>query len=176
MQFFRMVKRAFVFVSAVTAFVWVMNRDQGHPNFAAEKAEKQPKINLGIAYAQGKLPRVDWKLLRGLNYRTGEVAADLKKFDGQQVRIPGYMVPLDDESEKVSEFLLVPYVGACIHTPPPPPNQIVLVTMEASRKVSVSFWDPFWANGKLEISKSKSPYGDVSFRLKAQKLDPYTEE
>ncbi|MGI9201102.1 MAG: DUF3299 domain-containing protein [Woeseiaceae bacterium] len=51
----------------------------------------------------------------------------VKELDGTFVRIPGYAVPLELSGSKVTEFLLVPYVGACIHTPPPPPNQIVHV-------------------------------------------------
>ena len=51
------------------------------------------------------------------------VRAQLNK----KVRIPGYAVPLDTERSETREFLLVPYFGACIHTPPPPANQIVLV-------------------------------------------------
>ena len=53
-----------------------------------------------------------------------------EELDGKPVRIPGYLLPLEFDGDKVSEFLLVPYVGACIHTPPPPPNQIVHVVAD----------------------------------------------
>ena len=60
----------------------------------------------------------------------------VKALDGQQVRLPGYIVPLEvSEEGRVTEFLLVPYFGACIHVPPPPPNQIVHVTSELGVKV-----------------------------------------
>lgn len=50
--------------------------------------------------------------------------------DGQVVRMPGYLLPLEMSGKHIREFLLVPWVGACIHTPPPPPNQIVHVTLD----------------------------------------------
>jgi hypothetical protein len=49
------------------------------------------------------------------------------ELDGVAIRLPGYLVPLDESGNGIKEFLLVPYFGACIHTPPPPANQIVLV-------------------------------------------------
>src|SRR6187399_1445007 len=86
-------------------------------------------LGLPLTLAADEDAKVDWRTLRGLNYRTGEKTEALQKVDGKKVKVPGFMVPLEDEEEMVTEFLLVPYVGACIHTPPPPPNQIVLVRM-----------------------------------------------
>jgi uncharacterized protein len=126
-----------------------------------------------LAAAQDNTPTVDWRMLRGLNFRTGEVAAPLKKHQNQQVRVPGFMVPLEDEAESVTEFLLVPYVGACVHTPPPPPNQIVHVSMPPGKKVKVEWWEPIWVYGKLEFDAVKSPYGDVSFRMTVKQIKPY---
>ena len=117
--------------------------------------------------------RLDWKTLRGLNYKTGTQTPELKKADGQTSRVPGYMIPLEDDSEMVSEFLLVPFVGACVHTPPPPPNQIVHVKMEKGRKTKLSFWDPVWVQGKFEVVTVKSPYGDVSFKMTGNTVEPY---
>lgn len=118
-------------------------------------------------------PTVDWRMLRGLNYRTGEASPALKKVAGTVVRVPGFMVPLDDDAEDVNEFLLVPYVGACVHAPPPPPNQIVIVKMDSNRKVKVDWYDPIWVYGKIEISTTKSPYTDVAFKIGGQKIEPY---
>lgn len=125
------------------------------------------------AMAAVESARVDWRTLRGLNYRTGEKTEPLKQVDGKQVKVPGFMVPLEDEDEFVTEFLLVPYVGACVHTPPPPPNQIVMVKMDSGKKTKVSFWDPVWVHGKLEVQTVRSPYGDVSFKLAANLIEPY---
>ena len=60
-----------------------------------------------------------------------------------------------------------------IHTPPPPPNQIVQVKMTSAKKVKMSFWDPIWIEGKLQIQTIKSPYGDVGFQLSGVSIEPY---
>jgi hypothetical protein len=125
------------------------------------------------AAANDESVKVDWRTLRGLNYRTGEKAEPLQKVDGKKVKVPGFMVPLEDEEEMAVEFLLVPYVGACIHTPPPPPNQIVYVKMDGGKKTKISFWDPVWVHGKLEVQNVRSPYGDVSFKLSSNFIEPY---
>jgi hypothetical protein len=78
--------------------------------------------------------------------------------DGQHIRMPGYALPLEYVDKKVTEFLLVPWVGACIHTPPPPPNQIVHVTVAKGIKM-VSRFEPVWIEGKLKVgAKKKSLY------------------
>ena len=120
-------------------------------------------------------PAVQWKMLRGLNYKTGDKTAELKEIDGKIVKIPGFMVPLEDESDEITEFLLVPYQGACVHTPPPPPNQIVEVEMAGGKKAKFDFWNPVWVRGKLEIQTVKSPYGDVSYKLTGMAIEPYKE-
>ena len=87
--------------------------------------------------------------------------------------IPGLMVPLEDDLDQVTEFLLVPYAGACIHVPPPPPNQMVYVKMNKSIKVQVTFTDPIQVTGTLKISTVESPYGAVSYDLSGERVDPY---
>jgi uncharacterized protein len=78
-----------------------------------------------------------WQIMRGLNFRTGEMTPELGAFIDAEARVPGYMVPLEDNLDEVTEFLLVPYPGACIHVPPPPPNQIIHVTMEKVKTTAV---------------------------------------
>jgi hypothetical protein len=130
-------------------------------------------LGLGLALAADPPTKLDWAALRGLNYKTGEQTPVLKKVNGKIARVPGFMVPLEDDNDRVSEFLLVPYLGACVHTPPPPPNQIVHVKVEGGRKVKINFWDPVWVQGRLDISTVKSPYGDVSFTMAASQIEPY---
>ena len=77
------------------------------------------------------------------------------------------------KGKKITEFLLVPYVGACVHTPPPPPNQLVYVMMNDAEKVSVSFWDPVWIHGTLEVEETTNVYGSVSFKLSGTEVQPY---
>ncbi len=68
--------------------------------------------------------------------------------DGQTVRMPGYALPLEFSDKAVHKFLLVPYVGACIHSPPPPPNQLIVVNLETPHKVE-NIYDPVWITGEL---------------------------
>jgi len=118
---------------------------------------------------------VSWQTLQTLNFsipQSQQKAAALQ-LDGKRVSIPGFMVPLEDDLDQVTEFLLVPYAGACIHVPPPPPNQIVYVKMNSNTKVQVTFTDPILVTGTLRISTVQSPYGDVSYDLSGESVVPY---
>ena len=108
---------------------------------------------------------VEWNVLRGLDTRTGQASPLLEMISGTNVRIAGYMVPLDDGFQEVNEFLLVPTAGACVHTPPPPGNQIVFATMSTGRPVKVELIYSVWAYGRLEISSTESPYGAAGYKL-----------
>lgn len=119
--------------------------------------------------------KVTWSMLRKFNYRTGEINDDLKALDKQVVRVPGFIVPLEDSATEATEFLLVPYQGACIHVPPPPPNQIVHVQMAKGKKIKFTMWDPYWIEGRLRIETVESPYGEVSFSLEGVKQEDYTD-
>ena len=92
--------------------------------------------------------------------------------DGQQVRLPGFMVPLDFEDTEVSDFLLVPYFGACIHVPPPPSNQIVYVTTVAAYPMKELF-EPVWVTGVLSTQAFLNEVGDAGYTLKATIIEPY---
>lgn len=116
----------------------------------------------------------DWRVLAGLDYQSGEMTEALKAVDGKRVKVPGYMVPLDDSARGVAEFILVPYYGACIHTPPPPPNQMVYVRMKGDRRVEVNLWEPIWIEGDLSVDEVDSPYGAVGHQLAGIELSPYT--
>jgi hypothetical protein len=117
---------------------------------------------------------IDWRVLAGLDYTNGKATDTLKKLDGQMVRIPGFVVPLDDFQEEGAEFLLVPYYGACVHTPPPPPNQIVMVEMTGKKAVKLNLFDAVWMSGKIKIASVESPYGTVGYTLEGLKVEPYS--
>lgn len=89
-----------------------------------------------------------------------------------KVRLPGYLVPLEQaESGQVSEFLLVPYFGACIHTPPPPANQIVHVLPQKPAKFKAM--DAVWVSGTLQVSRNASSMGTSGYRLEAVTVERY---
>ena len=116
---------------------------------------------------------IDWKTLGALDYVNGKVPANLQALNGKLVKIPGFIVPLEDYEEEGAEFLLVPYFGACVHTPPPPPNQMVFVRMEGGKKLKFGWWDPVWMEGTLKIEHYDSPYGAVGFQLVGTTTSPY---
>ena len=95
-----------------------------------------------------------------------------KDLGGKLVRIAGFVAPLDFlGGDQLSEFLLVPYFGACIHVPPPPANQIVYVILE--KPMGIQMMDTVMVFGKLEIEKSESDIGDAGYRIKAVAVEPY---
>lgn len=120
--------------------------------------------------ASGSGTEVDWRLLGELDFVTGQSSSELKSLDGQRVRIPGFMVPLEDEQQEVTEFLLVPSPQACIHVPPPPPNQMVHVKMKKGTEVA---FGPIWVYGELRLTTTRSIYGESSFELSADFIEEY---
>lgn len=113
---------------------------------------------------------VDWNLLSEMDYVTGAVPASLKKYDGETVKVPGFMVPLEDNQKKVTQFLLVPTPQACIHVPPPPPNQMLLVDVKEGVEVA---YGPIWVHGRLRIKTQRTMYGDVSYGFEGFYIEPY---
>ena len=91
---------------------------------------------------------------------------------GQPVRIAGYVVPLDQARDAVSEFLLVPTYGACIHTPPPPSNQIIHVVPRSPAK-GIRSMDTVWIKGVLRYVVNDSGLGVSSWRVEAVDVEPY---
>ncbi len=94
---------------------------------------------------------------------------------GQAVRIPGFIVPLEDSKDGMKEFLLVPYFGACVHSPPPPSNQIVHVLPRSPAK-GLRSMDPVWISGVLATAQTDSYMGTASYRIEAVSVAPYTEK
>jgi hypothetical protein len=113
---------------------------------------------------------IDWRLLGEMDYVTGLIPPSLKKYDGALVKVPGFMVPLEDNQKKVIQFLLVPTPQACIHVPPPPPNQMLLVDIKGGTDVA---YGPIWIHGVLRIKTQRTMYGDVSYSFEATYIEPY---
>lgn len=141
---------------------------------APAAAQARPSAIPQAATPAGAFTSVDWRLLAGLDYETGKSTDTLKKLDGTHVRVPGFIVPLDDADQEGAEFLLVPYYGACVHTPPPPPNQMAFVRMVGNKPVKLGLFDAIWLEGTLRIVNYDSPYGQVGFTIEGQSLKPYT--
>lgn len=94
------------------------------------------------------------------------------ELNGQKVKIPGFIVPLDIVEGKVSSSLLVPYFGACIHVPPPPPNQIVHVKFAKPIEIG-SMWDPVWVTGKLGLERYASEFAEAGYSMEGEGIEEY---
>jgi hypothetical protein len=116
---------------------------------------------------------IDWRTLAALDLETGAAPASLKALDGKRVIIAAFIVPLEDDMQQADEFLLVPYFGACVHTPPPPPNQMVYVKMKDRKTVKIGWWDPVFFTGILHLKQVESPYGASYFEMEGLESKPY---
>ena len=91
---------------------------------------------------------------------------------GRRVRLPGFAIPLEAKGEKISEFLLVPYFGACIHVPPPPANQIIHVVADQPAK-GMQAMEAVWVEGTLDVALQDTTMGRSSYRMKARSVSKY---
>lgn len=92
--------------------------------------------------------------------------------DGAFIRMPGYIIPIDLSTKGVTSFVLVPYVGACLHTPPPPPNQLVFVTSETPWPGD-NLWDAVWVTGLMEHGIQTTEVAETGYVLKAEEMEVY---
>ena len=98
----------------------------------------------------------------------------IKAMDGRAIRIPGFIVPLEFDEETITEFFLVPYFGACIHSPPPPPNQIIYVHAPNGLELN-TLYDPFWISGKLSTKLVENYMATAAYSMQMQSYEDYTE-
>jgi hypothetical protein len=93
--------------------------------------------------------------------------------DGTAARLSGFVVPLDNTQGGIREFLLVPYFGACIHTPPPPANQIVHV-IAADTVKGLHAMDTVRVSGLLKAARYSSVDMGVSgYEIKSASVEPF---
>lgn len=140
-------------------------------------------INWDDLLPEGELERIEEL------YNASSAIMEMNHFDGQMmqigtfnveegligrtVRMPGYILPLDYQpGGDITEFLLVPYFGACIHTPPPPPNQIVYVTTAEPVRVE-RLWAAVWVTGQLSSDRHINELGDAAYTMELISHEPY---
>lgn len=97
----------------------------------------------------------------------------VESLDGKRVKLPGFVVPVEFDLNELSEFLLVPYYGACIHVPPPPANQTVHVVLPEGKSYRAGVFDTVWVTGVLRIERFSSEMADAGYRLEALAIAPY---
>lgn len=157
----------------------------------------------GAALAQAPAEEIDWNMLIPDDFnpnkvleqygdvdgmadddpRVPQIMAELKRvmdeapvvpqLDGKRVKLPGFVVPLEGDGKTLSEFLLVPYFGACIHVPPPPSNQVVYVKVPKSDATIRKAFDTVWVIGTLSAKPFNSDLGDAGYQLEAEQVLPY---
>jgi hypothetical protein len=127
--------------------------------------------------------KLDYSKLQDSDPRAQEALMNLREawknapiapaMDGARVRIPGFIVPLEVARHQITEFLLVPYYGACIHVPPPPANQIIHVFPDKPLKKGMESMDAVWISGTLQTLPSDTDMGSASYRMKAEVVEAY---
>ena len=99
----------------------------------------------------------------------------IQGFDGKAIRIPGFIVPLaQNEDKEVTRFFIVPYFGACLHMPPPPPNQILYVESEQGITLE-NLYDPYWFEGIVSIEQKVDAMGTSAYSLSLDNYALYEE-
>lgn len=145
--------------------------------------EEVLRINWDDLLPEGEMERIEelYRLSYGLQTMDhfGAPMTQIGTFNvvreliGQTIRMPGYILPLNAQpGGEISEFLLVPYFGACVHTPPPPPNQIVYVVMDEPITVE-RVWAPIWVTGVLTAERADNDLGDAAYTLQLTDFEPY---
>ncbi len=134
-------------------------------------------ISLMSTAAHSAPKEIDWDDLIPWTavFSPGEVKFNKSLVD-KEVKIPGYVLPLDMFGRDINSFLLVPYIGACIHVPPPAPNQIVYVEAEVPWQ-GLAWWEPVYVTGKIKIENQNiKDLAIVGYEMSASDIEYYRGE
>jgi hypothetical protein len=105
--------------------------------------------------------------------RAWDNAPVVESLNNKIVKLTGFIVTLEGDGKAVSEFLLVPYFGACIHVPPPPSNQIVLVRTGARRFKVDQMFDTVSVTGRMRTERAHNELANASYIIEAAQVEPY---
>jgi hypothetical protein len=161
-----------------TMVYWVINTLDNLPVRGPETEEYYKEIDAAIP----ELKKSGIDIVELMAKRKQLRTTIVEELNGQRVRIPGYLLPLEMSDTKVKEFLLVPYIGACIHVPPPPPNQIVHVNIVQKEGYRVkTMYEPVWVSGEISVkSMVKDLYlvdgsagVNIGYTMQATRIEPY---
>ncbi|MFL2667874.1 MAG: DUF3299 domain-containing protein [Burkholderiales bacterium] len=98
------------------------------------------------------------------------------EMNGKAIRIPGFIVPLEFNDDKtVSQFFLVPFFGACIHVPPPPPNQVIHVTSSNGVELE-NLYTPHWISGVVNSIYTENEIATATYAMDAISVEVYWEK
>ena len=159
---------------------WVINTLDNLPDRGPQTEEYYREIDKAIP----ELRKSGIDITELMAKRKKLQTAIVEELNGQSVRIPGYLLPLEMYDTKIKEFLLVPYIGACIHVPPPPPNQIVHVKIVQKEGYRIkTMYEPVWVCSEISVkSMVKDLYlvdgssgVDIGYSMQANRIEPYKE-
>lgn len=104
--------------------------------------------------------------------KQSKVGTVRQELNGSTVKIPGFVIPLEGDENMVTEFLLVPYFGACIHVPPPPPNQIIYVKFPKGAPVQ-QLWDVIYVIGTLKTETISHELAETGYVIEGRAIAEY---
>lgn len=140
------------------------------PSWLLEVEDGSEEDSLDALFAAREADAVGDRFMQALK------SADVRpEMQGRAVRLPGFIVPLSfDQHRKVIEFFLVPYFGACLHLPPPPPNQILYIEYGEGIEVE-NLQQPYWVDGELAIATTSNRTGSSAYSLITANIEEYRE-
>ncbi|GAA3953366.1 DUF3299 domain-containing protein [Allohahella marinimesophila] len=155
---------------------WIMNIPDGSEADNMDLLDQPQSSAIGEDDTKDKAKQTEEEK-KAERYQAALKSSKFKaEFDGAKVKVPGFIVPIESKDDQtVTTFFLVPYFGACIHTPPPPPNQIIYATFPKGFKLE-SLYDAFWLEGTMETSLVTNDIATSTYTIKVENIIPYTEE
>ncbi|AXY02035.1 DUF3299 domain-containing protein [Vibrio alfacsensis] len=115
------------------------------------------------------MPETDHSGNAAQQSKVGSVRPEL---NGSTVKIPGFVIPLEGDANTITEFLLVPYFGACIHVPPPPPNQIIYVKFPKGAPIQ-ELWDVVYVIGRLKTDTMNHELAETGYLIDGTAIEAY---
>lgn len=135
----------------------------------------RPDTDLLEQYNNGEIEETDPRII-ALDKQMQELfdlAPVNSELAGRMVKLPGFVIPIEHEGDKISEFLLVPYHGACIHVPAPPANQIVYVRVPGGTTAASRVYDTVWVTGRLAIEQIDNDVAESGYVMEAAEVEPF---
>jgi hypothetical protein len=130
------------------------------------------KYSRDVAKLKDNDPRAE-RLAEALR-KAWENAPVVESLNNKTVKLSGFLVALEGDGKAVSEFLLVPFFGACVHVPPPPSNQIVLVRTGSKPFKASQMFQTVLVTGRLRTEFTRSELASASYVIDATHVEPHT--
>lgn len=130
----------------------------------------RPDPELVTQYERGEIDDSDERIIAFRKLLENPNPPANENLDGRKIQLSGYIVPLEYHEENVNEFLLVPFIGACIHVPPPPTNQTVYVTTEDISGIPAKMFDSVTVTGTIRIESTSSELAEAGYQMKLAKV------